>query len=67
LPAGGCFAPRHGQAVTLRKAQSRGRFTLHLHFQMAEIFKLGVVEVSVSRFFMAYRWKQKPKKSLACP
>jgi hypothetical protein len=27
LPAGGGFAPRHGQAVTLRKAQSLGRFT----------------------------------------
>ena len=27
LPAGGCFAPRHGQAVTLHKAQYLGRFT----------------------------------------
>jgi hypothetical protein len=27
-PAGGCFAPRHGQAVTLHKAQYFGRLFL---------------------------------------
>jgi hypothetical protein len=31
LPAGGCFAPRHGQAVTLHKAQYFGQLFLSSH------------------------------------